>query len=163
MIDVIVIAHNIRSTHNVGSILRTSEAFGVTKVIFSGYSPYPTLPNDKRLPHIREKLNSQIKKSALGAETMVDIEYYETPPVEMLKKDCYKIVALEQDDKSIDITNYKAEGKIALILGEEVHGIESSLLSECDEIIEIPMKGRKESFNVSVATGIALYAITTSK
>ena len=71
MPELIVIAHNIRSTHNVGAIFRTSEGFGVTKIILSGYSPYPTLDHDSRLPHISRKLTDQIHKTALGAEVIV--------------------------------------------------------------------------------------------
>ncbi len=74
MPDIILIAHNIRSTHNVGSLFRTAEGFGVNKIILSGYSPYPKVQNDPRLPHIYEKLTDQIHKTALGAEEMVPFE-----------------------------------------------------------------------------------------
>jgi 23S rRNA (guanosine2251-2'-O)-methyltransferase len=161
MPEIVLIAHNIRSTHNVGSIFRTAEGFGVKKIIMSGYTPYPTLTKDTRLPHISDKLTAQIHKTALGAETIVPFEYQELPELESLRKKGYRIVGLEQHERSIPLSEYQAPEKIALILGEEVQGIEPALLDHCQDIVEIPMKGEKESFNVSVATGIALYALTT--
>lgn len=163
MPEIIVIAHNIRSTHNVGAIFRTAEGFGVTKIILSGYTPYPSLKKDTRLPHISEKLTAQIHKTALGAETMVPFEYTEQIQLNLLKDDGFRIVALEQNEHSINLSDYVAPEKIALLIGEEVHGITEDLIAQCDDIIEIPMVGKKESFNVSVATGIALYSLVTSK
>lgn len=160
MREIIVIAHNIRSTHNIGSIFRTCEGFGVSKIIISGYSPYPKLAVDSRLPHISEKLTSQIHKTALGAETMVPFEYQETPDINSLKQQGYRVVGLEQDPRSIMLTDYVAGDKIVLLLGEEVKGITNDMRDICDDLIEIPMVGKKESFNVSVATGIALYGLT---
>ena len=159
---IVLIAHNIRSTHNIGSIFRTAEGFGVERIILSGYSPYPKLAHDTRLPHISEKLTTQIHKTALGAEEIIPFEYLETLDLGTLQLAGYRLVALEQSERSIQISKYKAPEKIALLLGEEVHGLETELLTRCDDIIEIPMQGQKESFNVSVATGIALYALTTS-
>lgn len=161
MPEIIVIAHNIRSTHNVGAIFRTSEGFGVSRIILSGYTPYPRLANDSRLPHIADKLTAQIHKTALDAETMVPFEYQQQPDLEVLKASGFRIVALEQADRSIMLPEYTAPEKVALLLGEEVNGIEPELLALCDDIIEIPMQGHKESFNVSVATGIALYGLTS--
>jgi tRNA G18 (ribose-2'-O)-methylase SpoU len=161
MPEIIVIAHNIRSTHNIGSIFRTCEGFGVSQIILSGYSPYPTIEHDTRLPHISDKLTSQIHKTALGAETMVPFVHQDEPDLESLRSEGYRIVGLEQDTRSIMLDSYKAPEKIALLLGEEVHGITADLISTCDDLIEIPMSGKKESFNVSVATGIALYRLTT--
>lgn len=158
--EIILIAHNIRSTHNVGSIFRTAEGFGVKKIILSGYTPYPTHEHDTRLPHIRDKITSQIHKTALGAETMVPFEYHETLDLGTLDLAEYRLVALEQSPRSISLRDYSPPQKIALLLGEEVHGIEPKLLEQCDDIIEIRMSGSKESFNVSVAAGIALYALT---
>jgi len=160
MPEIIVIAHNIRSTHNVGAIFRTAEGFGITKIILSGYTPYPTLTKDTRLPHISEKLTTQIHKTALGAEDLVPFEYTELPPLQLLKEQGYRIVGLEQADRSINLSDYQTPEKVALLIGEEVHGIEAALLEQCEDILEIPMVGQKESFNVSVATGIALYALT---
>lgn len=161
MPEIIVIVHNIRSTHNVGSIFRTSEGFGVKRIILSGYTPYPTVPGDSRLPHIADKLTGQIHKTALGAETLVPFEYQSTPDLAPLQRSGYRLVALEQDARSSVLSSYKPPEKIALLLGEEVHGIEKDLLNQCDDIIEIPMHGQKESFNVSVACGIALYQLTS--
>ena len=162
MSEIIVIAHNIRSTHNVGSIFRTAEGFGVSKIILSGYSPYPSLSADTRLPHIAEKLTKQIHKTALGAETMVPFEYQAEPDFKALKKAGYRIVGLEQDEKSVMLPSYAPSEKIALLLGEEVEGINQELRDQCDDLIEIPMQGQKESFNVSVAAGVALYALLGS-
>ncbi len=175
MANVVVIAHNIRSTHNVGSIFRTCEGFGVSKLILSGYTPYPDLtlvhgapncaygdapePQDPRLPHIREKITGQIHKTALGAETMVPFEYHETLDLGTLQLAGYRIVALEQAEGSVNLRDYQPARDTALLLGEEVEGITPDLLAQCDDIVEIPMSGQKESFNVSVATGIALYAL----
>lgn len=163
MREIIVIAHNIRSTHNVGAIFRTCEGFGVAKIIFSGYTPYPKMAHDLRLPHISEKLTEQIHKTALGAEEMVPFEYQEMISILQLKEDGYHVVGLEQTSTSTLLPHYKPPRKIALILGEEVHGIANEIQSHCDELIEIPMKGQKESFNVSVATGIALYALSCNR
>lgn len=160
MANTILIAHNIRSTYNIGSIFRTAEGFGVNKIILSGYSPYPKTVNDTRLPHIAEKMTNQIHKTALGAENMVPFEYKSIPNFEKLKKQGYQIVALEQNKKSIRLDKFSHPDNIALLLGEEVNGIEADLLNQCDCIIEIPMKGKKESFNVSVAIGIALYQLS---
>jgi len=133
----------------------------VERIILSGYTPYPRLAPDTRLPYIAEKLTNQIHKTALGAEALVPFEYHETLDLGTLQLAGYRIVALEQNERSVPISEYKSPEKIALLLGEEVHGIEAELLAQCDDIIEIPMQGQKESFNVSVATGIALYALTT--
>lgn len=162
MSEIIVIAHNIRSTHNVGAIFRTAEGFDVRHIILSGYTPYPVVQNDSRLPHIANKLTTQIHKTALGAEQLVPFSYTEQPNFEQLRTEGYTIVALEQSVDSIKLPDYKPPHKLALLLGEEVHGITPEMLSECKDIIEIPMSGKKESFNVSVAAGIALYAITAA-
>lgn len=179
MPKITVIAHNIRSTFNVGSIFRTCEGFGVERLILSGYTPYPDLAlsreapscayidgevyqNDRRLPHIREKITKQIHKTALGAESLVPFEYREAPPLDELRQLGYRIAALEQAANSTNLRNYSAPDRIALLLGEEVDGIASEWLALADDIIEIPMFGQKESFNVSVAAGIALYELVAS-
>jgi 23S rRNA (guanosine2251-2'-O)-methyltransferase len=149
MPEIIVIAHNIRSTHN------------ISKLIISGYSPFPKVNDDTRLPHIADKLTSQIHKTALGAEKMIPFEHLDALDLGHIKKKGYTVIGLEQDSTSILLNKFKSPAKIALLLGEEVNGLTEELRSECDALIEIPMSGRKESFNVSVATGIALYALTT--
>lgn len=159
----VVVAHNIRSIHNVGSIFRTCEGFGAKKLFLSGYTPYPEVAeNDSRLPHLRQKLTSQIHKTALGAEKFVPFEYHENiiGLISMLKEEGYLIFALEQHHSSMPLSKAVRPGvDIALILGEEVNGISENVLSLADVIAEIPMQGNKESFNVSVAAGIAMYAI----
>ena len=153
-----VILHNIRSTYNVGAILRTCDGFGVDRVIFSGYTPYP----GKGLPHEQEKLTKQIHKTALGAEETVVWEYvddiFET--LEKLKSAGYEILALEQAEGSVSLDKFVPDAsKNVLILGEEVCGIPADLLGKADKILEIKMVGKKESFNVSVAAGIALFQL----
>ncbi len=177
MPEIIVIAHNIRSTHNVGAIFRTCEGFGVQRLILSGYTPYPdlalqptpphcayhleeTVRADPRLPHIREKITQQIHKTALGAEALVPFDYQ--PELDLEQFAGYRIVALEQASTSVSLQQYQPPSKLVLLLGEEVHGIPAETLALVDDIIEISMYGQKESFNVSVATGIALYALTTA-
>lgn len=159
MPEIIVVAHNIRSTHNVGAIFRTCEGFGVKSLILSGYTPYPQLAEDARLPHIAEKLTSQIHKTALGAEKTLPFTYQETPDLDNLKNKGYTIIGLEQDQRSIFLPDFHPPAKMVLLLGEEVAGIPTELRDQCDELVEIPMRGQKESFNVSVATGIALYGL----
>lgn len=162
MPSIILLAHNIRSLHNVGSIFRTAEGFAVERIICSGYTPYPALPNDHRLPHLREKMTNVIAKTALGAETLVPFETVEDPMVRLaeLRASGYRLVALEQSPDSISLPEYSPAHRLVLILGEEVSGVPSELLALADDIIEIPMYGRKESFNVSVAAGIALYQLS---
>ncbi|HSX06908.1 MAG TPA: TrmH family RNA methyltransferase [Candidatus Saccharimonadia bacterium] len=158
--DIVVIAHDIRSTHNVGSLLRTCEGLGVNKVYLTGYTPYPALSaNDPRLPHIAQKLTAQISKTALGAENMVPWEHLGaiTDCIERLHADGYIVVALEQATDSIKLPDYRPSAKVALLLGREVEGIEPAVLRLCDIHLEIPMFGQKESFNVVQAAAMALY------
>jgi len=159
MPEIIVIAHNIRSTHNVGAIFRTCEGFGVARIILSGYTPYPQMPGDTRLPHIAEKLTAQIHKTALGAELLVPFTYQELPDFDLLRADGFTIVGLEQDARAVLLPDYQPPAKVALLLGEEVEGITADMRQQCDDLIEIPMHGQKESYNVSVAAGIALYGL----
>ena len=163
MREIILLAHNIRSTHNVGAFLRTSDGFGVSKVIFSGYTPYPALDDDTRLPHFADKITRQIHKTALGAETMVPFERFEDPPLADLKAQGFTIVGLEQDERSVMLPDYPVPDKVALFLGNEIDGIYPEFRDQCDALVEIPMHGDKESFNVSVAAGIALYHLVTAK
>lgn len=160
MRSIVIIAHDIRSTHNVGSLLRTTEGLGVEHMYFTGYTPYPTLPSgDTRLPHIANKLTSQIHKTALGAEDMVAWSYDTSviDCIEQLKADGFTIAALEQDQRSITLPSYKPADKVALLIGREVEGIDPELLKRCDVLLEIPMFGQKESFNVVQAAAMALY------
>ena len=162
----IVALHNIRSCYNVGAILRTCEGFGVFKVILSGYTP--RIHDENLLPHLREKLDKEIHKTALGAENLLDINSCGDILQELknLKQGGWQIVGLENNIS--DVPLYKLgsaelkqalSSKVVLVLGEEVKGIDYSLYDIIDLFVEIPMKGQKESFNVSVATGIAIYGI----
>ena len=162
----IVVLHNIRSTYNVGAILRTAEGFGVSKVILSGYTP--RVNDENLLPHLREKLNHEIHKTALGAEEMLDIYACDDIISELstLKKQGWQIVGLEnniRDERLVTLggTEMKERitDKVVLVLGEEVHGIDYALYDIIDLFVEIPMKGKKESFNVSVAAGVAMYGL----
>ena len=148
-----LILHNIRSNHNVGSIFRTADGAGVNKIYLTGYTPAP-LDQFKRV-------NAEIAKTALGAEQSVEWEKREdiTELITELKKDSYQIWALEQNDKSADYREVKLEGETALIVGNEVDGVEPEVLNLCDQIIEIPMRGSKESLNVAVATGVAIFRL----
>lgn len=156
-----LILHNIRSTHNVGSIFRTAEGFGVEKIICSGYTPYPTYDGDTRLPHIADKLTNQIHKTALGAELMVRYEHHESLEA-WLNQNTLPLFGLEQAPNSIILRDFTPPDAFALLLGEEVEGVHPDLLQRCEATIEIPMSGKKESFNVSVASAIALYELSSS-
>ena len=161
MKTLIVILHNIRSTYNVGAILRTCDCLGVTSVIFSGYTPFI----DKGLPYEREKLKKQIHKTALGAEETLDWQRSDDilATIKELRAEGNTIYALEQGTASLNLAETQSYADQAvLILGEEVHGVPQDVLAVCDQLLEIPMCGQKESFNVSVATGIALWELKKS-
>jgi len=159
MTDIILIAHNLRSTHNVGSLLRTAEGLGVQKVILSGYTPHPGHAADRRLPHEVAKIAKDIQKTALGAEASQSWEYHQNilPVIEHLKKQGYTVAALEQTDTSRELPKYHPPQKIAILVGREVEGVEQNVLDACDLALEIPMFGKKESFNVVQAAAMALY------
>ena len=161
-----MVLDNIRSTYNVGAILRTCEGLGVDKVILSGYTP--RVHDESLLPHLRDKLDREIHKTALGAEDLLDI--YASDDIildsEKMKEQGWQIVGLENNIENVPIfalndpkLKEKLTDKIVLILGEEVNGIKNALYDIIDLFLEIPMKGKKESFNVSVAAGIAIYGI----
>jgi tRNA G18 (ribose-2'-O)-methylase SpoU len=159
MREIILIGHNLRSCHNVGSLLRTAEGLGVTKVIFSGYTPHPAHANDRRLPHESAKITNQIHKTALGAETMVAWDYHRDilPVIAKLKKDGWTVAAVEQTEDSRELPTYHPPQKIVLLMGREVEGVEKEILDACDLALEIPMFGKKESYNVVQAAAMALY------
>lgn len=164
MRSIILIAHNVRSSHNVGSLLRTADGLGVEKVYLTGYTPYPLMDDDERLPHIAAKIDRQITKTSLGAEKTVTWRRRSNldAVLSQLRKDGYRIVALEQNPKSINLSEYDPPGKLVLIVGREVEGIEPEILDDVDEILEIPMLGKKESFNVTNAAAMALYHLRFS-
>ena len=155
----ILIAHDIRSTHNVGSLLRTAEGLGVEKIYLTGYTPYPRSKDDGRLPHQAVKIHSQIVKTSLGAENMIDWEHYEavSQVIAQLRSQGFTVVALEQAGDSIALPDYKPPAKLAIIVGNEVKGLGSEIFDKVDLTLEIPMFGDKESFNVVQASAMALY------
>jgi 23S rRNA (guanosine2251-2'-O)-methyltransferase len=151
--DTLVILHNIRSTHNVGSIFRTSECAGVEKIYLTGYTPSPI----DRFGRKRK----DISKVSLGAEKMVEWESGKEiiRLIVHLKEEGYKVIAVEQDKKATDYKHLdvRRPSGVVFVFGNEVDGLEKGVLNACDEIIEIPMKGRKKSLNVSVVAGIILF------
>ncbi len=153
--DFFVIAHNMRSLYNVGSVFRSADAFGVTKIYLTGYTGTPA-----NLVH-----KNKISKSALGADEWVPWEYDKSAGkvIKKLKALNKKItiVGLENNTKAININKFKPVFPLVLVLGEEVGGINMGLLRQCDKVVEIPMKGKKESLNVSVAFGVAAYKISS--
>ncbi len=151
----VVILHNIRSTHNVGSIFRTADAAGCEKIYLCGITPAPR----DRFGRVNEK----IRKVALGAENWVEWEKIDETGrlIKKLKKDGYKILAVEQSRRSVPYQKIKLTKKdlaeTALILGNEIKGLPTSVLRLADKILEIPMRGKKESLNVAVAFGIVIF------
>lgn len=148
-----VILDNIRSTHNVGSIFRTADAAGVKKIYLVGYTPAP-------LDRFGREVTS-LTKASLGAEKSVEWEQVANMGelIKRLKKENFQIIAIEQDDKAVDYKSVKLQDKVAIVLGNEVEGVSKDVLNQCDIIAEIPMKGEKESLNVSVSAGIALFRL----
>ena len=149
--DVTLLLHNIRSEHNVGSIFRTADAAGISKIYLSGYTPTPV---DRFA-----RPTKGIAKVALGAEKSIPWEYKKSALVllKLLKKEGFFVIALEQDARALDYKKIQLKEKSVIILGEEVSGISKKLLDLADQIAVIPMRGKKESLNVSVAAGIALF------
>ncbi|MCA9325323.1 TrmH family RNA methyltransferase [Candidatus Saccharibacteria bacterium] len=159
MMDIRLIVHDVRSTHNVGSLLRTADGLGVRHVYFTGYTPYPVKENDTRLPHISTKLTKDIHKTALGAEQTVKWSRQDdvVSVIRDLQTDGFTVVALEQTDDAVPLATFEAPPRVALLLGREVEGIEPDLVKLCDSVVAIPMLGSKESFNVVQAAAMALY------
>ncbi|MBX4192613.1 TrmH family RNA methyltransferase [Candidatus Parcubacteria bacterium] len=166
--EVVVVLHNVRSAHNVGSIFRTSDAAGVQKIYLTGYTPGLTDP--------RGKVRKDFVKVSLGAEASVPHSQHKqlTPVLKKLQKEGFEIVAIEQNEKSKSLFDFKPTSKLAVIMGNEVRGISAASLKYANHILEIPMHGAmvrqahhprnqgrgKESLNVSVAAGIALFSLT---
>jgi len=150
----IAILHNIRSTHNVGSMFRTAEALGLNKLYLTGYTPTPIDQFGR--------INKTISKVSLGAENDISWQHLSSigPLIDTLKKSGFSIYTLELDKAAKDLNRIqKSDKKIALVVGNEVRGLSRALLKKSDFIIEIPLSGKKESLNVSVAFGIAIYAL----
>jgi tRNA G18 (ribose-2'-O)-methylase SpoU len=147
----IVILDSVRSVHNVGSIFRTCDAAGVSKLVLCGITPTPL----DRFGRTRNDL----AKVALGAETSVSWEYVSDirTAIEQLKKEGIQIVAVEQSSQSVDYKILDIKNETAFVFGNEVEGISNEILTLCDSIVEIPMRGEKESLNVGVTVGIILF------
>lgn len=151
-----IIAHNIRSSYNVGAIFRTADGMGAQKIYLTGYTSSPG--NSKIYKSPAQKM---IEKTALGAEKSVSWKKVRNISglILDLKKKGFEIVALEQDEKSVNCKEFKPTFPMALIIGSEPRGINARILKKCDKIIEIPMYGSKNSLNVSVALGVAGYQL----
>lgn len=138
-------------------MFRTADAFSVKKIFLTGYTPSP-------LDRFKRPV-SKIAKAALGAEKSVAWEVGDIGEVlAKLKKDSVRIIGLEQDPRATPLSDYERNPGFAqwgLVVGNEVDGVEKEVLALCDDIVEIPMLGEKESLNVAVAAGIALYALTS--
>ncbi len=149
--EIFVILHDIRSTYNVGAIFRTAEAAGISKIYLTGYTPSPV----DRFGRERK----DVAKTALGADKMVPWETRKNINglIKELKEKKFTTIAVEQSPKSIDYKNVKIKNKTAIILGNEVSGLSANILKNCDIVAQIPMKGKKESLNVSVAAGIFIF------
>ncbi len=152
-IEPILILHNIRSAHNVGSLFRTADAARVLKLYLTGYTPQPV---DRF-----GKSNKEIAKTALGAEKSIPWEHaVRLPPLlKKLKASGYKVIAIEQSETSVHYRKVKVAQKTVFILGNEITGIEKNILALVDVIAEIPMRGKKESINVAAAGAVALFQI----
>ncbi len=152
----VVILLDIRSVENVGAMFRTADAVGVDKVYLVGYTPAP-------LDRFGRK-RGDLAKSALGAEEYVPWEQVKNINrlLTKLKKDGFQIIAIEQDARSVSYKKIKPKNKNAFVVGTEVTGIPKSVLKKCDVIAEIPMKGKKESLNVTVALGVVLFEIVVA-
>ncbi len=143
--SVVVILPSIRSAHNTGAFFRTADASGVDKMYLCGYTAPPPHPH--------------LVKVSLGAEETVPWEQIEDTQevISKLKAEGYQIVAIEKTESSVDYTTVEYSEKVAVIFGNEVHGLSEDICSSADVVTHIPMRGEKESLNVSVAGGIILY------
>ncbi len=155
MRECVLVLHNIRSAHNVGSMFRTADGAGVAHIILSGYTPGPVDPRGKeRAPFV---------KVSLGAEKIVPYSRAKvlSTTLKKLKGAGYTIIALEQNKSSKSLFDYTptSNKKLAVVMGNEVRGINSQSLKHADHILHIPMQGKKESLNVGVAAGIALFTL----
>lgn len=143
----VLVIPNVRSGHNVGAMFRTADGAGVDKLYLVGYSPCPPHP--------------QVDKVSLGAEKTVPWEYTKQLGrlIKKLKADGYVIVALEQTKKSVSMYEWRPAFPMALIVGNEKTGVPPAILKQCDAAVHLPMRGKKNSLNVSVAAGVAMYYI----
>lgn len=151
--DIRLLLDNIRSVHNVGSIFRTAETLGISRVYCLGTTPVPVDRFGRK--------RGDFAKVALGAEDLVPWEHVRGANsfTRKLKRDGFKIVALEQSAESVDYKKVRRYRKMLIVVGNEVDGVSKSLLAISDAVAEIPMRGKKESLNVSVATGVFLFRL----
>jgi len=165
MRQIVLIIHNVRSAYNVGSLLRTADGLGVDEVLISGYSPYPPMHNDARLPHIAQKTGRQLAKTALGAEDSVSWRLVGklADTLKVLSARGFDIAALEQTETALPLNEYRPAEKVALIVGNEVSGLDETALGLSSIHLLIPMLGKKESLNVSAAAAMALFHLRYSK
>lgn len=149
----ILVLHDIRSAQNVGSLFRTADAVGISKIYLSSITPSPI----DRFGRAR----TDIAKTALGAEQTILWEQYIDAKslIQQCKEEGYKVVAIEQSATAVDYKSVEKADKMIFILGNEVDGLPKEILDIVDVVVEIPMKGEKESLNVSVAGGVALFRI----
>ena len=156
---IILIVHNVRSAHNVGSILRSADGFGAEEVYLTGYTPYPIASHDSRLPHIAKRTSARIAKTALGAENTVS--WHHEPDIitllGRLKERGCMVAALEQTPASKNLADFRCRQPVALVVGSETSGLEKEVLRAADVHLLIPMLGAKESYNVAAAAAVALY------
>ncbi len=146
-----VVLDNVRSCNNIGSVFRTSDALLIEKVILCGITATPP--------------NTEIHKTALDAEKSVPWEYFEDTcdAVTKLKENGYRVFAVEQVENSIMLPDFtpQKDQKLALVFGNEVKGVQQSVVNSCDGAIEIPQFGTKHSFNISVSAGIVLWDLAS--
>lgn len=152
--NAVAILHNVRSLHNVGSIFRTADAAGVGTLYLTGYTPAPI--------DAFGEVRSEIAKTALGAEKTVVWEKHASiaKVIQQLQRGGFYVVALEQGEGAVDYRKLKPRKHMALVVGNEVRGLSSSVIKKCDAVIDIPMRGKKESLNVAVAFGVALFSLS---
>ncbi|MDZ7786161.1 MAG: TrmH family RNA methyltransferase [Candidatus Saccharibacteria bacterium] len=157
--EIFVLAHDIRSAHNIGALFRLCDGLNVATLYLTGYTPHPIRPEDPRLPHIRQKLQKQIEKTALGAQSTLAWEFHEDPAplIKRLRSEGTVLAGLEQADDSVELAGFSPPKRLCLVLGREVEGIDPDLLARCDVTLEIPMLGKKESHNVVNAAAMALF------
>lgn len=161
--EVVIMLCDIRSCYNVGSIFRTADAAGVSTVICCGITPYPRLKTDTRPERVIENNTRMIHKTALDAENSVSYSHFDSPleAIKTYKQKGFQIVALENKvPNTKNLFEFNTKHNIALLVGSETDGLDISVLNICDATVEIPMRGIKNSLNVSVAAGIALYQLT---
>lgn len=145
--ELVLWLHNVRSMHNIGSAFRTADAFGIKQLLLSGYTPAPP--------------RAEISKTALGADETVSWNHFVDPkePLDWCRANRYILIGMEQTHTSKLLTEYRPDSAapVCLLFGNELTGLDTSLLERCDVLLEIPQYGKKHSFNISVSIGITLY------